>query len=425
MNWKTTLVLIVLAGAAVWGVLQLQQRNRQAATPTTHAALEPGLESQLNDITALRISTGGNQLVAELKRTDAGWVVANKHSYPADLATIRRLLLALAQARIVETKTSDPKLYHELDVADIGDQKAQGVQLEIDGLKQPIKLVIGKAAPRSSDETYVRPAGQAQSLLVSASLKPPKKADRWLQQPLLDLPADTVQQVVIHHPDGRSLTLERKTRDQDDLKPATLPPGRELSYATVANPVGSVVTSLQLQDVVPVSQLDPGKQKDTVTTVYTLFDGETVTFTAFKHGGHDYVHLRAGFDRSEYDRFAPKPARPAADKNKAGGQQATGANDKTDGKSATKSKSGEQDKHSPAAIAAKAKALDQRLEDWVFQIASYKYENLTKTLDDLLKPAKPASQNTTGSRAPARSSTVPLNPQAPAASSQTPAPSGQ
>ncbi|MDJ0657652.1 MAG: hypothetical protein QNJ40_26065, partial [Xanthomonadales bacterium] len=37
-------------------------------------------------------------------------------------------------------------------------------------------------------------------------------------------------------------------------------------------------------------------------------------------------------------------------------------------------------------IAAEAEAIQSRVSGWVFEIPSYKYSNLTKTMEDLLKP---------------------------------------
>ncbi len=414
MNWKTPLILIVLAAVSVIGVVAMRHRSQPANDSNHPAKLVPDLEQKVNDVTGVRIRTAGNHLVADLKRTNAGWVVANKHDYPANLGQLRELLLNIAQAHVLETKTADPKRYPKLAVAAVSHNDAKGVEVAIDGLTKPLKLIVGKAAPDSSNETYVRLTDQTHSLLVDVKLDASKKTTNWLRQPLLNLPSEQVQKVVIRHPDGSSLTVARKDRTQNDLVPADLPPGRELKYPTAADPIATVVTNLQLQDVVPVSQLDPAKQKNAVTARYTLFSGLTVSFTAFKHAGHDYVQAQAGFDQAEHHRFAAS-VKPTQQKS-----SATNAADKNQAKDA---QAKPKDKHSAEAVDAHAKALNQRFKGWVYQIPGYKYDNLTKTLDDLLKPVKKttapkpsASHKQTGS---------PLNPQKPASSSQAPAPSGQ
>ena len=94
--------------------------------------LFPDLKAQLNDVSGIIVRGPGNQLIATLKRSDARWIVAER-DYPADLGMIRANLLALAEARIVEEKTSTPELYERLGVQDIALESARGIQLEISG----------------------------------------------------------------------------------------------------------------------------------------------------------------------------------------------------------------------------------------------------------------------------------------------------
>ena len=47
------------------------------------------------------------------------WTVAERDNYPADTGRLRKLLLELAEARLLEEKTSNPELYDRLKVEDI------------------------------------------------------------------------------------------------------------------------------------------------------------------------------------------------------------------------------------------------------------------------------------------------------------------
>ena len=48
-------------------------------------------------------------------------------------------------------------------------------------------------------------------------------------------------------------------------------------------------------------------------------------------------------------------------------------------------------KTDPQAVQEEAQTLNERLSPWVFQISQYKYSNMTKRLDDLLKPVEDAA----------------------------------
>ncbi len=53
-----------------------------------------------------------------LHETDGRWTVAERADYPADVAKLRKLLLALSDAKIVEEKTSDPASFPVIGVED-------------------------------------------------------------------------------------------------------------------------------------------------------------------------------------------------------------------------------------------------------------------------------------------------------------------
>ena len=139
---------LLLAGLVVLAVLTLLARPG-SRRDIDEQLLFPDLKAQLNDVSEILVRGPGNQLVATLRRSDKHWMVAERN-YPADLGMIRANLLALAEARIVEEKTSTPDLYERLGVQDIALETARGVQLEISGTRTPIRLIIGEAAGGSS-----------------------------------------------------------------------------------------------------------------------------------------------------------------------------------------------------------------------------------------------------------------------------------
>ena len=101
-------LIIIVAG--VW----LAGRESSTGTSAATSALYPGLKEQLNAVNAIHLYKAGDARVVELVRKDDAWKVSERDSYPADDGKVRKLLIALADAKSAEQKTSDPQQYATL-----------------------------------------------------------------------------------------------------------------------------------------------------------------------------------------------------------------------------------------------------------------------------------------------------------------------
>jgi hypothetical protein len=310
--------------------------------------LFPGLKAELNDVSGILVRGPGNQLVATLRRSDDRWIVAERN-YPADLGMIRANLLALAEARIVEEKTSTAELYDRLAVQDIALETARGMQLEISGTRTPVRLIIGEAAGGSSDMSYVRRTGEAQSWLVSGRFTPGKTTGEWLDRQLLDVPATRIQAVTITHPGADTLRLEKAGRDDTDFTVTDIPSGRELSYPGVGNTLGALLASLQTDDVHGREALgeNPGKP---VVARFLCFDGLIVEASAWRTPEGTRLSFLASTDQAQAERDV-SPDAPGFD-----------------------------------AVVGEANAINTRLGGWIYTLPGYKTEQFTRRLQDLLAP---------------------------------------
>lgn len=331
-------VLAVLAGVAL--------RGQRDATPAEGPFL-PGFRDDLNAISRIVITGPGNTAIATLERGADRWTVAGRNNYPADVGRIRKNLLALAEARIVEEKTSNPDFYERLGVQDLSSPSAGGVQLTITGGKLPVDLIVGLAQTGAPDLTYVRRAGEPASWLVAAQFDIAKKGGEWLDRALTDIPAERIESVTIDHPGIETLRISRApapAKPGADATPAPeglvdflvagIPAGRELSYPGVANGVASALADLQLEDVQTRAALgaDPGKP---IVATFATTDGLVVEASAWRL---------------------------------------------PDGTRVTFSASGKGEAEKEAAD------LNARLGGWVYTLPSYKTEQLTRRLPELLAP---------------------------------------
>ncbi len=366
MRVKLLIVVVVLALAAVAAVLWVNRSPEPLIL--TGQALAPELQQNINQVTGLRLSKAGNQTVVDLKRTEQGWVIGNKGNYPANTGKIRETLLLLANARLVEEKTTLPEYYDRLGVQDIEAANATGAQVVIDMPSGPVDWIIGKTAG-SGGGTYVRRPGSSQSFLINSTLTFPGDVKDWLERVVLDIPASRIQAVTIHQPGGETLTVEKQARGQANFSVPGIPPKRSLKSDTVANALGNGLAGLWLEDVAPAGTLQPAEDK-VITADYRTFDGLKITAKAFETNGRHYVRFDVGLDEAQARRFAE----PAA------------------GAQVTPAPIGKPAETNPAAVRDEANRLKVRLSPWVFAISAYKYDALSRQMEDLLKPAQAEEQ---------------------------------
>lgn len=321
--------LIVLVVLAVIG-------QRQTAPPTadTNAVFLPGLTDTLDDIERIEIAAAGNNTVATLERTDDGWTVRERGGYRADLTKVRHTLLSFAEANVLEAKTANPEFYSMLGVEAIDTDDARSLEVTLVGADVDVEVIVGDVA--GDYRRYVRRASEAQSYMINRDPELGESAADWLDTALIDIQSDRVRSVTVSHPDDERVTVSKSTAEQDNFDVADVPDGRELLYPSVANVMASVLQNLSLEDV----ERAVAPAAPTIVTEYLTFDGLAITAESLERDDGAWIRLSAA----------------AANETSADSDPAR-----------------------------EAEELNQRLAGWQFKIPTYKFEQLTRRMDDLLK----------------------------------------
>lgn len=409
-----SLLLITVAVLGIGLILSQRQQPADEAQAQT-GPLVPGLASALNEVSSVRISKAKDELVAELKRTDAGWVVANRHDYPADIGKVREYLIKLSEAKLREAKTSKPENHQRLGVEDLANDGATGLGVELGGLKEAVRLVVGIASGGGSPGTFVRRADDPQSWLVSGDVIPDKEGSNWLDKQVLDLPSAEVYMVAVTAPDKSVLKLDKADPAAFNYSVQGVPKGRALSSESAANATAGALASVTLEDVRPTAEATPDAAS-TWSATFTGYDGLVIDTTLWDGDGKTWAKFAARLDEARLDAWV------AAEKAKADAARATAEAEAAAKKAAEAAAPTPADaaaspeaKPEPAAVdaaapadaaaaipapfdAEKAKAdkraaLDKKIADinaktspWVYAIPSWKSGNIKKKLDDLLAP---------------------------------------
>ena len=398
MNQKTLIGLAVAALIAIVIAVAVNHSNRPRSESASEETryLVPALRDHVNDVDKLVVTGAENKPIATITRGDNGWSIAEKGGYAADTSKLREFLLRLADAKLLEQKTANKEKYATLGVEDVDAKDAKSVVVELDGLGQPVKLIIGNADVHGG--TYVRRAGDAQSWLASGSLNVEKKPENWLRKDLVDVAATRVSAVEIRHPDGKVVRVAKQAEGDANFKLQDVPKGREPGSEYTINGLASMLANLRFDDVVPAANAMPGDKA--LNAHYATFDGVTVDITAWEKDGKDYAQLVAQLDDDRANQhIAAQQAKEKADYD-----AEVAAKDKTPSTDAskaadTKAEAPPVEPVKPASVADPAKDREQRLaaigkevadlnvrfKDWTFVLPPYKYANINKSMDDLLK----------------------------------------
>ncbi|MBT8143606.1 MAG: DUF4340 domain-containing protein, partial [Gammaproteobacteria bacterium] len=284
-----------------------------------------------------------------------------KGNYPADIGRVRSLLLALAEARRIEPKTSNPDYYERLGVQALG--SGENFRIKLGGVDVP-GLLVGDSVP-GRGAFYARLDGMAASWLASGTVDVPLDPQQWLDTDLLDIAAARIADITISHPDDSSLTVARPVFG-GDLVLEEKPEARELARANILDDVAGSLATLTLTDVQRRDTLE--LPSDPVRVRARTVDGLVIDATLYAVDDRRYLALETGVDESVASRF-----RPTADDDD------------------PENETGETDLPPPdmSEVEREATQLNERLAGWIFSIGTARYDQLTRRLEDLLAAVEP------------------------------------
>lgn len=376
-----TAVAVLLA---LWATSTRTPENGIAANGEPMIA---GLRNAINEVKQLRIVEAGDKAVVTLNRGADGWTVAERGDYAADIAKVREFLIKLAEAKLTESKTANPERHAVLGVEDVAKADAKGMRVELDG-KVNAKLVVGNYSSQSTG-TFVRRNDEAQSWLVNGNLVPDRLVANWLNKTLVDVPSDRMMQVEITR-DGKTFSVSKSSPEQSNFALDSLPAGRELVSEYEGNGIASVLAALQFDDVMKAASAVPDPASMIVVR-YRTFDGLIVDATGFASEGKNYVSFKASVDADRADIAARAAQLNAVADHKKDEADAAGS---AEGSEPAPTVDPPKAVSDPAAfVAERRKAIDDeveqlnvRVKDWVYVLPAFKYANINKRLEDLLKP---------------------------------------
>jgi hypothetical protein len=385
-------ITLIAAGAAVAMVVA------QPGIAPVRQVNEPAFEELRSDpdATAKVILTTNAGSFTLLRETADHWVAMERFGYAVDSAKVRELIVALADMRLIEAKTSRADRHARLELEDPGAEDARSRQLRLETADGSLlaEAIIGKQRQRATGNqgsgTYLRRPGEAQSWLASGGLRLDENVVDWLDHQIVDLDGARLRQIDVRPLDGEAYTIER-AMPGGPLALAGSAAGETASAANLGRLAGAL-SSLRLEDVRPRADLLWPETLPSIT--FTTFDGLELTVELATIEGTDWLRLDARAVAS----VAPDPVAPdpmAADPMAANDDVADDgvADDAAAAISDEDAAAAAVDAPAEAVAEAlpDAAALNQRLGNWAFQVPDWVRERLTTTRAALLEGGDGAS----------------------------------
>jgi len=205
----------IAVASALLALVTFAAGNQWGSGKTPGDKLVPTLADSIRQVTGLEIRQG-EETVALERAQNGTWSLKSRDGYPVDIAKVRALLVGLAQAELVEPKTSKPDRYAALELEDPAQKGAKSRLLRLIGAdgKAISEVVLGKRrvvgyGPGQTGGTYVRRPGNPQTWLTSVELDAPVSTKDWVKTSVLSLDAAKVNRISVEIPGEQPLKIER------------------------------------------------------------------------------------------------------------------------------------------------------------------------------------------------------------------------
>ena len=373
----------LLAGITLVGIVLAVLANREPSPniPQSGQLVFPDLMSVVNDVNEVVIET--KEQTITLVRGEQTWGVKEKANYRADVEKVKKVIVGLADLRILEPKTKTPELYGRLGLQGYGEEGSTSKMVTLKTAENPeaVKLVVGnqkpaKGNPRMSD-IYVRKPDDPQTWLVIGNLPLENVPGEWLDTEVTALTTKRVRQVTVSHPKGETLHLSKAKPDDLDFSLDSIPDGFKISSQFNVNNVVGTLVQLSLEDVKPQTEVDfvanPG-----VSVVLETFDGLRLHVHTTKQDEHVWAKLSAEFDANLIQPLesSPKPE----DSSKAEGVEPEKEGEEESAETPKK----ESVLNQPEEVQKEVELLNQRVKDWAYALPTFRVENFSKLKKDLI-----------------------------------------
>jgi len=266
-------------------LLMLFTLQRPSNTTDDYALLFPELYGQLSEIDTLSFES--NQDKFTLFKQGEDWFIKERWNHLADFNLVKRALIDISDAKILERKTANPEQYAVLGVEGI-EQGGGSIQITmLKGDQAVIGLILGNEREvgqgQGARRFYVRRAGEERAWLAEGYLNINPLMLNWIKSEIINIARARIAQVNIIQPNGNTATLIN-TGKKDKFGSPDMMDKTVFKYEQLGYDIAGTLFQLRMEDVQPVSDFSRG-ESEVVTAEFITFDGlKVLTETSFIDG---------------------------------------------------------------------------------------------------------------------------------------------
>jgi hypothetical protein len=286
---------VLLVSTTVMVLLMLVTIYRADNIQDDLTLLFPDLYSQLSDVDNIEFNSTQGKF--SMYKQGEDWFMTEHYDYPANFNDVKRMLIDLAEAKILERKTDNSDEYYVLGVE--GAEQGGSVEVTLrHGDNTVAGLVLGQSRQVANlvgpQQYFVRRQGEETSWLAEGYLQMSPIMLNWIDSEIVNLARERIARVEIIQPTGEKAELinlgvkDKFGTPQDRQKTI-------FKYEQLGYDIAGSLHQLRMEDVKPAKDFSRG-EAEPVTTKFTTFDGLVVTTKTSFIDGFYYTTLSAEFD---------------------------------------------------------------------------------------------------------------------------------
>jgi hypothetical protein len=213
---------------------------------------------------------------------------------------VKRTLIDIAEAKILERKTDKPQEHYVLGVEGIeqGGETVHITMLNDDETIAGVLLghereIADNMGPR---QFYVRREGENRTWLAEGYLNINPLMLNWINSEVINIARERVAKLTISQPSGDALTIVN-TGKKDKFGVPEFMDKTIFKYEQLGYDMAGTLFQLRMEDVVPASDFERG-DSEVVTAEFVTFDGLVVTTETSFIDGFYYSTFNAKFDQN-------------------------------------------------------------------------------------------------------------------------------
>ncbi len=254
----------------------------------------PDLAAEIESVDRLVVESRHGRMT--VKRTAAGWVLAESDNHPVQNKVVQKTLFGLSELRKVEPKTQKKERYSRLALQYPTVKNAESKRVQVfDKDQKPLAdILVGNEnlllQVIREGGLYIRKPGEAQTWLAGGDLTVSGEPKDWLAGPIIDIPKGRIAKAIVTHPLGDTMVVVKDTEAKRGFSLEGLGPDEKLISDFYPSDIGRALADLEMIDA---RRYRPGQfpKGAIIRAEFLTIDGLVVRLEMARQDGADWIRI--------------------------------------------------------------------------------------------------------------------------------------